>query len=61
MDSFHHTPKSIEQEIKKMPEGVPVFLGHLKPNYQQHIIQEVDELSIDRISLLTADDTSFVF
>lgn len=61
IDSFHHTPKTINEEIKKMPEDVPVFLGHLKPNFQQQLIQEVDELKCDRISLLTADDTSFVF
>lgn len=61
IDSFHHTPKSIQQEIKKMPGDVPIFLGHLKPNYQQQLIQEVDELRNERISLLTADDTSFVF
>lgn len=60
-DSFHHTPETVFKEIKKMPKKVPIFLGHLKPNYQQQLIQEVSELDCPRISLLTADDTSFVF
>lgn len=60
-DSFHHTPKSIAVEIGKMPEDVPVFLGHLKPNYQKQLFKEVDDLGLERVSLLGDDDTSFVF
>jgi len=59
--SRHHTPVTIEQEYKKMPKDVPIFLGHLKPNYQAIIYQEVDDLGIDRFSLLGSDETSFVF
>ena len=59
--SFHHTPQSIEEEIKKMPGEVPIFLGHLKPNYQADLSLEIDSLNNDRISLLASDDVSFVF
>jgi ribonuclease BN (tRNA processing enzyme) len=59
--SFHHTPSTIAQEIKKMPKEVPVFLGHLKPNYQSDISREIDELKEERISLLASDDISYVF
>ncbi|PIP92577.1 MAG: hypothetical protein COW00_08305 [Bdellovibrio sp. CG12_big_fil_rev_8_21_14_0_65_39_13] len=60
-DSFHHTPNSINEEIKKMPVDVPIFLGHLKPNYQTELFQEIDALKNDRISLFGSDDTQFVF
>lgn len=59
--SFHHTPQSLAEEIKKMPEDVPIFIGHLKPNYQTQLYQEVDELGCDRITMLGSDDTNYVF
>ncbi len=59
--SFHHTPRSINEEILKMPKEVPIFLGHLKPNYQAEISLEIDALNNDRISVLGDDDVSFVF
>jgi len=60
-DSRHHTPKTIAEEIKKMPPDIPIFLGHLKPNYQAKLYQEIEELDIDRFNLLGSDDTSYVF
>ncbi|MFX3689236.1 MAG: MBL fold metallo-hydrolase [Peredibacter sp.] len=59
--SFHHTPQTMVDEIKKMPGKVPIFLGHIKPNFQGQLSQEVDALNNDRISLLSSDDVSFVF
>lgn len=59
--SFHHTPNSIVKEITKMPQDVPIFLGHLKPNYQADLYQEIDEIKNDRITLLGSDDTCYVF
>ena len=60
-DSFHHTPDSLSFEIPKMPQEVPIFLGHLKPNYQTQLYKEIEELGCDRITLLGSDDTSYVF
>ncbi len=60
-DSFHHTPSSIAEEIKKMPAEVPIFLGHLKPNYQDILFQEIDALGNKRIKVLGSDNTSYVF
>ena len=59
--SFHHTPKSIDKEIAKMPKEVPVILGHLKPNYQDQIIQEMDALNNDRFRLIKEDQVIFNF
>lgn len=61
IDSQHHTPQTMEEEIKKMPEDVPIFLGHLKPNYQTVLFQEIDELANDRITIMGSDDTSYIF
>ncbi|GAB4015917.1 MAG: hypothetical protein Fur0010_15340 [Bdellovibrio sp.] len=60
-DSFHHTPQTLGIEIKKMPPDVPIFLGHLKPNFQADLFKEVDALQNERISLFGSDDTQFVF
>lgn len=59
--SQHHTPKSMQEEIKKMPEKPPIFLGHLKPNYQVELFKEIKALNNDRISILSSDDTSYIF
>ena len=61
IDSQHHTPSSLKEEMKKMPPDVPIFLGHLKPNYQSLLFKEIEEIGSERISLLGSDDTSYVF
>ncbi len=60
-DSLHHTPNSIREEIKKMPKNVPIFLGHLKPNFQSQLFKEIEEIGDDRITILSSSDTSFIF
>lgn len=60
-DSQHHTPATMKEEIKKMPKDVPIFLGHLKPNYQTQLFKEIAELEEDRITILGSGDTSYVF
>jgi ribonuclease BN (tRNA processing enzyme) len=60
-DSQHHTPLSMREEIKKMPKDVPIFLGHLKPNFQSQLFREIEDLNDDRITILGSSDTSYVF
>lgn len=59
--SDHHTPQTIKEELKKMPEKVPVYLAHLKPNYQEQLIQEITDLQEPRLHILYADDVRFNF
>ena len=61
IDSQHHTPNTMKDEIIKMPKDVPIFLGHLKPNFQAQLYQEIEDLHEERLSLLGSDDTSYVF
>ncbi len=61
IDSQHHTPDSLEAEIPKMPENVPIFLGHLKPNFQVQLYKEIDALKNDRLNLLGSNDTTYSF
>ena len=60
-DSLHHTPATMREEIKKMPADVPIFLGHLKPNFQSVLFKEIAELNDERITILGSSDTSYVF
>ena len=59
--SFHHTPISLLAEISKMPLDIPIFVGHLKPNFQAELYQQIEKLKCQRINVLGADDTSYVF
>ena len=59
--SQHHTPASMKEEIKKMPKDVPIFLGHLKPNFQSQLFKEIAEIGDERITILGSGDTSYVF
>lgn len=60
-DSQHHTAMSMKEEIKKMPKDVPIFLGHLKPNFQSQLFKEIEEIGDERITILGSGDTSYVF
>ena len=60
-DSCHHTPATMKEEIKKMPKDVPIFLGHLKPNFQSLLFKEIAEIGDERITILGSSDTSYVF
>lgn len=59
--SDHHTPNSMKIELQKMPKDVPVYLGHLKPNYQELLIQEITDLSEPRLHIMYADDVRYQF
>lgn len=59
--SDHHSPATMKEEIKKMPKDVPVYLGHLKPNYQEELIQEITDLQEPRLHIMYADDVRFNF
>jgi ribonuclease BN (tRNA processing enzyme) len=53
--SYHHTPRTIAKEYVKMPPDVPIYLTHLKPNYEKQLITEVAELGIERFHVLNED------
>ncbi len=59
--SRHHTPKSLAAEIKKMPADIPIFVGHIKPGFQDVLYQEISDLDDDRITVLGSDSTTFSF
>jgi hypothetical protein len=60
-DSQHHTPATMKSEIKKMPKDVPIFLGHLKPNFPSQLFKEIEEIGEERITILGSSDTSYIF
>lgn len=59
--SDHHSPATMKEELKKMPKDIPVYLGHLKPNYQEELIQEITDLQEPRLHIMYADDVRFNF
>ena len=60
--SDHHTPQSLSREIPKMPEGVRILLGHLKPFYQEKLRQQIQEIdSSGRITILDSSGAIFPF
>jgi ribonuclease BN (tRNA processing enzyme) len=61
IDSQHHTPSTMKEEIKKMPKDIPIFIGHLKPNFQSQLFKEIEDLGDERITILGSSDTSYVF
>lgn len=59
--SYHHTPDSMKEEIKKMPKGIPIILSHLKPNYRESILSQIKHMNEDRIHVLENDGQVFNF
>ena len=61
VNSLHMTPNDLKQELKKMPEGIPVFVGHLKPGYQDQLFNEIKDIGCDYLTVMVQDDTSYIF
>lgn len=59
--SDHHTPSTMKEELKKMPKDIPVYLGHLKPNYHAELISEIHHLREPRIQIMDKDQLKFKF
>lgn len=59
--SDHHSPATMKKELLKMPKDIPVYLGHLKPNYQEELIQEITDLQEPRLHIMYADDVRYSF
>lgn len=59
--SNHHTPQTIQRELAKMPANIPVILTHLKPNFQNDILKQMEKLGEKRIKILEEDGTVFDF
>lgn len=59
--SYHHTPKTIIEEMKKMPLHIPIILTHLKPNYREVILKEMASYDLPRVTILERDGQEFKF
>ena len=59
--SGHHTPESLARELAKMPEGVPVMLGHLKPLYEEEIKTEIAGLKNGRLHFIGNPEKPYRF
>jgi ribonuclease BN (tRNA processing enzyme) len=61
IDSQHHTPHTMEAELKKMPSSIPIYLGHLKPNFEKQLIAEIQELEEERFHILGSENRIYHF
>ncbi len=51
--SLHLTPKLLSDELSKLKrDDVKVFVNHLKPNYKEQILRDLEKIGIDRKSIL---------
>lgn len=50
--SGHLTPGLLRDELKNAPEGVKVFVTHLKPSYREGVARAVEALRDPRITVL---------
>ena len=46
--SKHLTPNLLENELKKLREDLKVYIYHLKPSYENKIIEEIQKISTDK-------------
>jgi cAMP phosphodiesterase len=53
--SYHHSPKTLAKEMRKMPNDIPLYVGHLKPQYHSELIKEIRELDEEYINILDQD------
>ncbi|HEX7481701.1 MAG TPA: 3',5'-cyclic-nucleotide phosphodiesterase [Polyangiales bacterium] len=58
-DSCHHTPKSLEKELKKLgvkQRDIPVLLFHIKPVFQKNVEQELAKIKARNNTILSIGD-----
>jgi len=58
-DSCHHTPKSLEQELKKLGvarRDLPILLFHIKPVFQRQVELQLAKLRTRNTSILSIGD-----
>jgi 3',5'-cyclic-nucleotide phosphodiesterase len=58
-DSCHHTPKSLELELKKLGvarRDLPILLFHIKPVFQRQVEQQLAKLKTRNTSILNIGD-----
>ncbi len=53
--SFHHCPKTLAKEMRKMPPNIPIYVGHLKPQYHTELINEIKDLDDESLNILDQD------
>jgi cAMP phosphodiesterase len=58
-DSCHHTPKSLELELKKLGHArrdLPIMLFHIKPVFQREVEQQLAKMRARNTSILNIGD-----
>ena len=53
----HLTPELVRQELDKLPPDVPVWIFHIKPQFQQEITEELSRIDGGRLLLVEQDKT----
>ena len=53
----HMTPDLIQREIDKLPPDVPVWIFHIKPQFFEETVAELQRMAGDRILILEQDRT----
>lgn len=53
----HLTPELVRRELDKLPPGVPVWIFHLKPQFQQEITEELSRIDGGRLTVVEQDKT----
>ena len=59
VDSGHHTPQTLEKELKKLGANLrdlPVLLFHIKPVFQRVVEKELTRIKARNNTLLRLDD-----
>ncbi|MBL7664576.1 MAG: 3',5'-cyclic-nucleotide phosphodiesterase [Bacteriovoracaceae bacterium] len=53
--SYHHCPKTLAKEIRKMPMDIPIYIGHLKPQFHSELITAINGLEEENLHILDQD------
>jgi ribonuclease BN (tRNA processing enzyme) len=51
----HMTPALIQRELDKLPPDVPVWIFHVKPQFQEELAEELSRIDGNRVSIVSQD------
>ncbi|MBI1848150.1 MAG: 3',5'-cyclic-nucleotide phosphodiesterase [Candidatus Rokubacteria bacterium] len=56
----HLTPALVRRELDKLPPNVPVWIFHVKPQYQDETVEELSRIDSGRVLVVEQDKTYVV-
>jgi hypothetical protein len=57
--SHHMTPAILSGELAKLKPACPVFVINIKPNYRRQVVDQLSQMAIDHVEVMSVGQPYF--